>query len=298
MEADGLGCRAGVAVEVRGLWKAFNGRPVLASVDIAACRGEVTAIVGPNGSGKTTLLRIIAGLDRDYRGLVRVEGRPLLVFQETLLLPWKKLRDNVALGLLYRGVSRREAYHRVETVAELLGFREHLDKYPWEVSGGTARKAAIARMLVLDPDILLLDEPLAGLDVEARRRLLEFLEEQAHGRGKTILLVDHSIEHVAGHADRLYVLGGTPSKVVASIDLRGLEPRERIARVYSTLARTLQYERATSCRRQHIALRQPCRGARRELSPGLLGAPGSSRPTVLSASRPYRLGAAMQHTCL
>jgi NitT/TauT family transport system ATP-binding protein len=236
MEVDGLECKAGIAVEVRGLRKAYNGQLVLAGINMVACRGEVTAIVGPNGSGKTTLLRIIAGLDRDYEGVVRVKGRPLLVFQETLLLPWKKLRDNIALGLLYRGISRRDAYRRVEMVAEMLGFREHLDKYPWEVSGGTARKAAIARMLVLNPDILLLDEPLAGLDIKTREKLLQLLEEQAHKEGKTIIIVDHSVEHVAGHSDHLYILGGMPSKVLASVNLRGLKPQDRVAKVYTLLA--------------------------------------------------------------
>ncbi len=230
-------CSRGVAVEVRGLSKSYGTLRVLEDVSLRACWGEVTGIVGPNGAGKTTLLRIIAGLDHSYRGLVRVNGRPLMVFQENLLLPWKKLRDNIALGLLYRGLPRGEAYRRVERVAELLGFREHLDKYPWQVSGGTARKAAIARILVLDPDIILLDEPLAGLDPATRAKLLQKLSSLARREGKAVIVVDHAIEHVAGYSDKLYILGQNPARIIAELNLQNLPPEERVAEAYNAIAK-------------------------------------------------------------
>ncbi|WP_168371209.1 ABC transporter ATP-binding protein [Pyrodictium occultum] len=224
-------------VEAREVWKSYNGRPVLAGVSVEARGSEIVGIVGPNGSGKTTLLRIIAGLERPDKGRVVVRGRALLVFQENLLLPWKRLRDNIALGLRYRGAPRRVVEERIAWAARLLGIEEHLDKYPGEVSGGTARKAAVARMLVLDPDILLLDEPLAGLDVESRRSLLEAVDAIAHRHGKTVVIVDHILDEVAYYADRVYVLTQPPARVEAEVELRDAPRAERLAIVYEALSR-------------------------------------------------------------
>ncbi|ABM81275.1 ABC transporter ATP-binding protein [Hyperthermus butylicus] len=231
-----MGDAAETVVEATDVWKSFNGITVLAGVSVYARRGEVVGIVGPNGCGKTTLLRIIAGLEKPDRGRVFVKGRVLLVFQENLLLPWRRLRDNIALGLLYRGVSRRKAMEIVESVAGMLGIVEHLDKYPGEVSGGTARKAAIARMLVLGPDILLLDEPLAGLDVESRRSLGEAIRRIA-ASGKTVILVDHNLDEASRIADRVYVLTNPPTRVEAVVDLRDVPPGERPAALYEALSR-------------------------------------------------------------
>ncbi len=226
----------GIALRVTSIYKSFGGRLVLNGVSIEARRGEVVAIVGPNGSGKTTLLRIIAGLEKPDKGRVEIHGRALLVFQENLLLPWKKLRDNIALGLVYAGLPRREIERKVSEAAKLLGLTEYLDKYPWQVSGGTARKAAIARILVLDPDILLLDEPLAGLDIRTRRALLERIVAIAHEKGKTVIVVDHSVEAVAPYADRIYIMSYPPTRVEASIDLRKTEPGKRLSLVYGVLS--------------------------------------------------------------
>ncbi len=224
------------AVKLVDVYKSFEGRLVLAGVTLEAYWGEITAIVGPNGCGKTTLLRIVAGLEKPDKGLVEVKGKPLMVFQENLLLPWKKLRDNVALGLIYRGIAKRRAYQVVEEVARLLGFEEHLDKYPWQVSGGTARKAAIARILVLNPDIILLDEPLASLDAKTRNILLNKMRMLAAREGKAVIIVDHAIDHVASYTDRLYVLTPPPTRVRKTVTLHHLNPNEKIRAVYMALA--------------------------------------------------------------
>ena len=233
----------GLALRVKNVYKSFDSHLVLSGVSLEARRGEVAAIVGPNGSGKTTLLRIIAGLEKPDSGKVELYGKPLLVFQENLLLPWKKIRDNIALGLVYAGMARGEIEQRVKEVAKLLGLEEHLDKYPWQVSGGTARKAAIARILVLDPDILLLDEPLAGLDIGTRRALLERITSIAHERGKTVIVVDHSVESVAPYVDKIYIVSYPPARIKAQVNLREKEPGERIAEVYRVLGGSLSRER-------------------------------------------------------
>ena len=226
-----------IALRATNIYKSFSDRLVLSGVSIEARRGEVVAIVGPNGSGKTTLLRIIAGLEQPDKGRVELRGKALLVFQENLLLPWKRLRDNIALGLVYSGFPREEMERRVSEAAKLLGLTEYLDKYPWQVSGGTARKAAIARILVLDPDILLLDEPLAGLDLRTRRALLERIVTIAHRSNKAVIVVDHGVEAVAPYADRIYIMSYPPARIEASIDLRTTEPEKRLSLVYSVLSK-------------------------------------------------------------
>ncbi|BES80511.1 ABC transporter ATP-binding protein [Pyrodictium abyssi] len=238
-----MGGATGARLVARGVWKSYSGYTVLAGVSLEAHAAEVVGVVGPNGCGKTTLLRIIAGLERPDRGTVRLQGRALLVFQENLLLPWKRLRDNIALGLRYRGVPGDVVEERVAWAAQLLGIEEHLDKYPGEVSGGTARKAAIARMLVLDPDILLLDEPLAGLDLASRRSLLEAVEAIAHRHRKTVVIVDHNLGEVAEYADRVYVFSHPPTRVEAEVKLSDTPREERPARVYEALSRAYRGRR-------------------------------------------------------
>ncbi len=224
-----------VAVVVKDVWKSFNGVTVLAGVNITADWGEVVGVVGPNGCGKTTLLRIIAGLLKPDRGLVRVRGRVGMVFQETLLLPWKKIRDNIALGLRYRGLRGPKLWETVTRVAKLLGVEEFLDHYPLEVSGGIARRTAIARILALNPQILLLDEPFTGLDMESRRSLGETIRRLA-SEGRCIIVVDHHVESLAPIADRVYVLSPPPARVKVSVNLAGYSPEERVSRVYQALA--------------------------------------------------------------
>lgn len=214
-------------LRVSGLRKSFGGVPVLDRIDLEVSEGEAVGLVGPNGSGKTTLIRCVSGLLEPDSGAVEVRGTLGVVFQEDLLLPWKTIYENVELGLRFRGVPEGERRRAVFEAAETLGISEYLGMYPRQVSGGTARKAAIARALVLGPDLLLLDEPFSGLDLGARSALSEALRE-IRGRGTAMLVVSHQIGDLVGVADRVYAVTPRPARVRAHVRLAGLSPEERV----------------------------------------------------------------------
>ncbi len=194
-------------VLVRELEKSFNGEKILEGIGLEVKRGEVIGLVGPNGTGKSTLVKILAGVEMADSGEVSVRGNLSIVYQEDYLLPWKRLRDNLCLGLKFRGKDCEPL-----EVSKRLGIEEFLEKYPKEVSGGTRRKASIARALLLDFDVLILDEPFTGLDQASKESLLSIIRELANS-GKAVLVVSHQLEELFRVADRVYVLGGRPAKV-------------------------------------------------------------------------------------
>ncbi|WP_158303801.1 ABC transporter ATP-binding protein [Acidilobus saccharovorans] len=216
----------GVTALVRDVSKAFGRVAVLQRVSLEARAGEVHAVVGPNGVGKTTLLRIIAGIIRPDEGLVKVEGRVSLVPQGDSLLPWRSALRNITLPLEVAGMPMERAREEAVKIAERLGITRFLGSYPRELSGGTRRKVAIARSLITDPDVLLLDEPYTGLDLEAVRSLNDIVRSLAR-EGKTIIIVSHQIEETAQVADVVTAIAGRPGRVVAHEDLRKVPPSGR-----------------------------------------------------------------------
>uniref|UniRef100_A0A7J3ZIG1 ATP-binding cassette domain-containing protein n=1 Tax=Fervidicoccus fontis TaxID=683846 RepID=A0A7J3ZIG1_9CREN len=222
-------------IRVNGVTKRFGEEPVLDGIGLVVNKEEVVGIVGPNGCGKTTLLRIVAGVERPDSGTVEVGGRLGLVPQDDVLLPWATLASNIGLGLKFRGVRGEELKRRVLEVARLLGIEEHLHKYPRQVSGGTARKASIARALVLGPDVLLLDEPYTGLDAFSISSLQATLKRLNRERGITMLVVSHQLDELTSIADRIYVLSHKPSRVKAVIDLKSVSEGERLNAIYNAL---------------------------------------------------------------
>ncbi|WP_456369261.1 ATP-binding cassette domain-containing protein [Thermococcus sp.] len=194
-------------VLVRNLEKSFNGEKILGGIDLDVERGEVVGIVGPNGTGKSTLVKILVGVEKPDSGEVSVSGSLSVVYQEDYLLPWKKLYDNICLGLRFKGKECKPV-----AIAEKLGIEGFLERYPKEVSGGTRRKAAIARALLLDFDVLILDEPFTGLDENSKETLISIIMELANS-GKAVLVVSHQLEELFRVAHRVYVLGGRPATV-------------------------------------------------------------------------------------
>ena len=194
-------------VLVSDLEKSFNGEKILGGISLEMEKGEIVGLVGPNGTGKSTLVKILAGVERQDSGEVSVRGNLSVVYQEDYLLPWKRLKDNICLGLKFRGKNCDPS-----GIAKMLGIEEFLDKYPKEVSGGTRRKAAIARALLLDFDVLILDEPFTGLDENSRGTLISMIIELANS-GKAVLVVSHQLEELFKVAEKVYVLSGRPAEV-------------------------------------------------------------------------------------
>jgi ABC-type nitrate/sulfonate/bicarbonate transport system ATPase subunit len=225
---------AEVILEALGIRKSFS-ELVLDGISLRLERGEILGIVGPNSCGKTTLLRILAGLEGSYEGEVRRNGSLSIVFQEDRLLPWKTLMENICLGLKYAG---RRDIERALNYAKRLGISEEdLRSFPRRVSGGTRRKAAIARALALEPEIILMDEPFTGLDFSTIVTLRSSLADLLRERGISAIIVSHQLEDLLTVVDRCLVMTPKPSKIGAELNMRGMGLEERVNSLKDVLMR-------------------------------------------------------------
>jgi sulfonate transport system ATP-binding protein len=195
------------AVRVRGLTRTFGnigsrpGRGVLDNLDLTVKGGEIVALIGRSGSGKSTLLRILAGLDSGASGEFTVPGRVSVAFQDARLLLWKRVRENVALGL--RGEDRLQI---AELALAEVGLSDHLRAWPLTLSGGEAQRVALARALVREPELLLLDEPFGALDAITRLTMHQLVLELWARHRPAILLVTHDVDEALALADRVVLL--------------------------------------------------------------------------------------------
>jgi NitT/TauT family transport system ATP-binding protein len=230
-------------VSVRDLTKTFATRdggelPVLEGITLDVVPGEIVALLGKSGSGKSTLLRCIAGLVLPSSGTVTFRGRPLqginpgvsLVFQTFALLPWLTVQQNVELGLEAQGIAPEQRAKRALEAIDLIGLDGFESAFPKELSGGMRQRVGFARALVVDPDLLLMDEPFSALDVLTAENLrTELLELWQAGEfpAEAILIVTHNIEEAVTFSDRVIVLGTNPGRIRAELNI-GLErPRDR-----------------------------------------------------------------------
>lgn len=233
-----IGPEPGLDLEVRAVDHRFDLHgaplPVLDTINFRIAPGEFVALLGPSGCGKSTLLRLVAGLDRPSAGAVLADGVPvtgpdpsrLMVFQDPTLFPWRTVRDNVALGLEARGLLKREK-HRVQQAIDLVGLGPFAGAYPHQLSGGMAQRAALARALVNDPRLLILDEPLGKLDSLTRLTMQGELVNLWQRAGFTALLVTHDIEEALILATRVLVLSPRPARIVADLAVERPYPRHR-----------------------------------------------------------------------
>jgi NitT/TauT family transport system ATP-binding protein len=227
-----------VSLEILDVGKDFL-LPVIDRVSFSVEAGDFVCLLGPNGCGKTTLLRIIGGLETPSRGRVLLGGEPVMgrerhgrrvgvVFQEDRLLPWLTVRDNVELVLTPRGLdrrARREAAERYLRVVGLGGFEGY---YPGRVSGGMRQRAAIARALAVEPDVLLMDEPFAALDAQNRRIMQKEVRRIWRETGRTIVFVTHAIEEAVEIGTVLVMLSARPARVRTLVRRDGRVERAKL----------------------------------------------------------------------
>lgn len=231
---DGIHGAAPASVDLDRVGKSFGTAStaisVLHDINLRVAPGETVAILGPSGCGKSTLLRLVAGLDFATDGAVSVDGirvhglntRCSVVFQEPRLLPWKTIGANVRLGTRRTGVS-----NDVQAWLDLVGLTGFADYLPKQVSGGMAQRAALARALISQPGVLLLDEPFASLDALTRMHMQDLLVEVTETLGTTVLLVTHDVDEALYLSDRIVVLGQRGEEVSDTIHVDLGHPRDR-----------------------------------------------------------------------
>jgi len=209
------------------------GEPALRRLDLSVEPGEFVVVVGPSGCGKTTLLNLVGGMLRPDRGELLLDGAPIggpgpdraIVFQDHGLFPWLSAAENIEFGLRMQGLGRRDRRERVRRALVTVHLEGSGDKLVHELSGGMRQRVAIARALVLEPAVLLMDEPFAALDAQTRTLLHAQLEELWYAAPKTVLFVTHSVGEAVRLADRVVVLSAAPGQVKRELPVALPRPR-------------------------------------------------------------------------
>ncbi|CAH1002284.1 Aliphatic sulfonates import ATP-binding protein SsuB [Neolewinella maritima] len=221
-------------IELRGIRQSYDGGKsyIIEGLDFLVedkpAQGQFVVILGASGAGKSTVLRYIAGLQRPTEGTVLVKGQPVdeaprvgMVFQQYSSLPWRTVLENVALPLEYQGVAKAERLARAEELIELVGLRGHEQKfaqYP-TLSGGQLQRVAIARSLIANPDVLLMDEPFGALDIDTRLQMQDLLMDIWHRIHPTVIFVTHDISEAVYLADDVYMMKPAPSRFTEHVHI-------------------------------------------------------------------------------
>ena len=239
--ANVTGDRTGVskaAVEVRDLSHVYVGRdgavPALQDIDMTVPAGRFVVIVGPSGCGKTSLLMMLAGLRAPTGGTILCDGRAIskpdpsrvgVVFQEPSLFPWLTAEENVEFPLTLRGVPRKDRRAKAQDALKLVGLEGFGIRHPHELSGGMKQRVSIARGLVQDPPVLLMDEPFAALDEQTRMTMGDELLRIWAATGKTVIFVTHSLTEAVYLADEVVVMSPRPGRIVDRLEVALPRPR-------------------------------------------------------------------------
>lgn len=233
-------------IVLRDVSKSFAGSgEVLSGLNLNIEKGEFVVLLGSSGSGKSTILRMVAGLDSASSGELRVRQNHNFdkgfVFQESHLMPWKTIRENVALPLDLLGLSSEEQVEKSLAALEKVGLSHIANLYPYELSGGMKMRASLARAVVGEPELLLLDEPFAALDEQTRFQLAEDIRKLWAQSGMTVIFVTHSLHEACFLGERVITLRGKPAKVSADIKIE--LPRDRTNKIRTEIAFSEQLKR-------------------------------------------------------
>ena len=223
--------------------------PVIDNLSFELEEGAFVSVIGPTGCGKSTLLRILDGLQHPDVGEVRIRGKAVtgpgpdrgMVFQNHNLWPWRTVVRNVEFGLEMLGVSRQERRKRALSLLETVGLSDFSDAYPSQLSGGMQQRVGLARALVLDPDLLLMDEPFGSLDAQTKVLLQEELERLCDRLHNTVVFVTHDIEEALYLSDRILVMGYRPGRILEDIQVPFAQPRESDLRATPEFAKLKQH---------------------------------------------------------
>ena len=223
------------AIEVEGLSHVYSGSvPALEDISISVPTGRFTVIVGPSGCGKTSLLMMLAGLRAQTSGTVRCLGKPIpepdpqrvgVIFQEASLYPWLTALENIEFPLSLRGTAKDDMRRRAEAMLELVGLHGFGARYPHELSGGMKQRVSIARGLVQDPPVLLMDEPFAALDEQTRMTMGHELLRIWSTTSKTVVFITHSLTEAVYLADEVLVMSARPGRILDKIEVTLPRPR-------------------------------------------------------------------------
>lgn len=244
-------------LKIENLYKSFlleSGElKVLENINIDVKKGEFVSIVGYSGCGKSTLLRIIGGLEIQSSGKAFAGGQEIsgpgldrgMIFQESRLFPWLKVKDNILYGMSSREkkkLSKTQKKEKVDSLLKLVGLESFSDVYPNQLSGGMQQRVSIARSLIGNPDILLLDEPFGALDAITRMNMQDEILNVWRDTEKTMLLVTHDIDEAIYLSDRIIVLSSRPGRVKKVFDVNLSRPRQRTSLSFSELRREIYKE--------------------------------------------------------
>ncbi|WP_243450418.1 ABC transporter ATP-binding protein [Desulfosporosinus sp. Sb-LF] len=227
---------------VENVDKEINGENVLEGISFSLEEGDFACLTGPSGCGKTTLLRLVAGLIQPSFGRICLNGSLAgtkpdsgYVFQEGALFPWLTVTQNVTFSLKLRGISPKETRDLVQDVLNLVELSGFEDYYPKELSGGMRMRVALARVLVYQPKLILMDEPFAALDSRTRNKLQSDMVALWQRLKPTILMVTHNIDEAVYLSNKIIVLSGRPGRILEQINVAMDRPRERTERPFSLI---------------------------------------------------------------
>ena len=235
--ADASGGVAGASIRARGMTKVYGHGSgavhALGPIDLDVAPGEFVSLIGPSGCGKSTTMLLVTGLEPVSEGTVEIDGRRLMapisdigiVFQDHLLLDFRTAMKNVLLQQEIRGLDRTALRARAAELFARLGLEGAEERYPWQLSGGMRQRVSIARALVHDPSMLLMDEPFGALDAITRTQIRHDLEMLWLETRKTVLFITHSIEEAVGLSDRVLVMSKSPGTIVDEIKIDLPRPR-------------------------------------------------------------------------